>query len=391
MIMKKYAEKLMSILVITAMLLSVLPGAVIAAKEPSAENLPLVTAANINDEAVYILNSNFRAHPKTSSIFEGDVPNNLLWTEFSNRIDHVADYDKNSKTYKLDDKYYQLVIERPPHGPGNDHQATKIIPDNGIVGNINDNLADGDENTKHRYHGWVVGTDQLFEQDTDVEHQVGGYTVRLMRLKPTEEEINQGGEALMNCAERYEVNAKALKILNITYTLSDEDIQSGYRLKCPMENIAKEEITELAMEGDWITVVDPNIDASLVSEEPKKTVSYWKIVKDGQPGENVGNTIPAADKDGTDDNCITLQAVLEEPKSYTYEFQRDDDTDTAAFPTAPPASQEAPNPTAPPASYNELISAGGGSEKIEYEPTNTIKPLVLRLVNTGNQRSYIAA
>ena len=355
--------------------------------EPAAE---LATAAPTLDpkkEAIYIVGANFREHPSTSSIFDEEVPNKLLWVEFSNRIDHSADFDQKSRTYTLDGKYYQLVVKRPEHGPKDSpHPAATMIPDNGIEGGISDLVTT--DNTKHRYHGWQLGTDEMFDKDDTPEYQVGEYTVSLMRLYPGDNE--KEGEALMNCKNRALVNEKTLNIVQITYTLSENDKNNGYKLICANHPGEKQtEITELAMVGDWITIIDPSLDCS-EAQAKNVSISGWKIVKSDAENENAGATVPAGNKDGTDDNRITLEAVLKAPADYSYQYQRNaDDESTSAFPTAPPATSEAPNPTAPPASYNMLAGDGSTPKNIEYEADTTIEPLTLRLVNTGNQRSYI--
>ncbi len=350
-------------------------------------------------EAVYIINANFRQHPATSSIFKGQsVPPKLLWVEFSNRIDHVADFDEASRTYTLDGKYYQLVVSRPQHGPdGPDatpHPAATMIPDNGIEGGVKEEFTDNE--TEHRYHGWQLGTDAMFDKDDTNEYQVGKYTVSLMRLYPTDDEKNNK-EQLMHCANRDLVNEKSLDIVEVEYKLSTEDAAKGYKLICANEPEKKDQtsITELAMVGDWITIIDPSVDTSQVSDgtddDKKKVIGYWKIVKDGEAAESAGAKVPAGDADGDEnDNKITLEAVLTAPVDYSYEYQLDDDSNTAAFPTAPPEASEGPTPTPPAASYNQLLSASAEPKEVEYQPEATIEPLRLRVVNTGNQRSSIS-
>lgn len=365
--------------------------------EPVAE---AATAAPTRDpnEKFYLINANYREHPSTSSIFNDDVPNKLFWVEFSNKVDHKESYDKTSKTYNIDGNYYQLVIERPEHGPSADpsgatpHPAASMVPDNGVDGFISDMLTGN--NNEHRYHGWEVGSENLFHQDTTPEYQVGEYTAKLYRVTP--ENNSTPAPGLENCDKTF-VNSKTINIVQVTYTLSDEDKGKNYKLICANHPDEKtDSITELATVGDWITIIDPSLDYTEVQDlngQTRKIVG-WNIVKDGGQTTPIGNAVPSDNEtsalfDEKQDNKITLEAVINEPKSYSYEFQKNDDNGTAAFPTAPPATSEEPKPTAPPASYNQLISANGEAEKIEYEPAATVTPLVLRLKNTGNQRIYV--
>ncbi len=347
---------------------------------PSAEAAATTKIKADRKGDVRLTNTQFRAHPETSSVFnidEGDSANfkNLLWTEFSNKIDHKAAFDGDTRTYTLDNVCYQLEIARPAHGPAIDRHASKsIIPNNGIVGNVSAGLTDGD--SKHRYHGWNIGQgSDLFEQDTTHEYQTGKYIVNLWQLDPTEAERGTAAsgktaeDKILKCEDKMLVSSHAINITEVTYTLSYADKQADYKLQCPIEQAPADTITELALEGDWITVVDPSI---VCPEGTNKTISGWQIK---ETGEAVGNKIPAGDADGTDDNKITLEAVLSEPKSYDYGFQKDADGGAAIeFDTE--------------VSFNELVSDNGTPVTVEYGDR---RPLTLRLVNKGNQRSYIPA
>ncbi len=363
--------------------------------EPAAE---VATAAPTRDpnEKFYLINANFREHPSTSSLFDEEVPDKLLWVEFSNRVNHEESFDDTSKTYNIDGSYYRLVIERPPHGPeASQHPAATMVPGNGISGSVKDIFSTAGGNAdQHRYHGWSLGSD-LFHKDDTPEYQAGEYTAKLNKIIPTNGSIP--APDFNNCTETV-VNSKTINLVQVTYQLSEDAISKGYKLICANHpNDKQTQITELAKVGDWVTLIDPDLDYAEVQglNGQKMTVSGWKLV-DGS-GQNdsenmIGNAIPSDSStstlhDSNEDNKITLEAVINEPKSYSYEFQKNDDSGTAAFPTAPPATSEEPKPTAPPASYNELL----GAEKIEYEPAATVTPLVLRLANTGNQRIYVRA
>ena len=348
--------------------------------------MPTVTFGQTN-ENLSILNAKFRQHPKTTSIFQGeDVPTNLLWVEFSTRLDHTADFNEESKTYLYDGKYYQLEISRPAHGPDEGepgktpHPSKTIIPDNGIVGVVNTDLEDS--KGKHRYHGWQIGTGELFDQDTEPEYQVGDYTATLNQLKPASETPTP--EELGSCPKEKN-NDATVTVMQVTYRLSESDIGNGYQLKCPMEDSPSTTITELVMKDDWTTTIAPSIYNDDAREEPKKVITGWKIVGGDSVVTNdyVGDKIPADDKDGKNDNMMTFEAVLGEPKSFTYEFTKDADDSPSVLPTP------APDGTAPPASYNE-IAGGEQPKEFEYDPTATIEPLRLRLVNTGNRRLSVA-
>ena len=336
-----------------------------------------ITAGAADDDPIAIYDIMFRAHPSTSSIFQESVPNNMLWVMFRNRIDHDAAYDSGTKTYELDGKFYQLEISRPEHGPSSSqHSATMTIPDNGIVGYVSDQLVGGDN--KHRYHGWSIDT-ELFDQDESNEYKVGGYTATLKRL-------NVGSkDKIADCRDdQKEVvgESKSLTIVDVTYRLSETDKKAGYQLQCPNEKLPSESINELAMEGDWITMIDPELDISTATAPDKEntTISGWKIVGgDDQPKKFVGDKIPSDTVDGTKDNKITLEAVLSEKKNYNYVITKNTDGGEAVTPTF----ELGDNKTAT-IDFNDLTD-----DPVEYEPTATIKPLTLRLVNTGNQRSYI--
>ena len=75
------------------------------------------------------------------------------------------------------------------------------------------------------------------------------------------------------------------------------------------------------MSGDWITIIDPSVDTSQVSgseEDKKKVIGYWKIVKGEEASDSACAKVPAGNADDTNDNKITLEAVLTAPVDYSY-------------------------------------------------------------------------
>ena len=333
-----------------------------------------VTAA----DDLSIIAVRFRAHPQTYSIFDEKVPTNLLWVEFNNPIDHAATYDDASKTYELDGKYYQIEIERPAHGPSDrQHEKVSIVPGNAVSGLVKDDVL-VQNNQKHRYHGWQIGSHgDLFEKDETAEYQVGEYIAKLNLINTD----SRPGSLEEANAHKENIDSKSLTIVEITYQLSEKDKAKNYKLKCPNEVQASEKITELAMVGDWITLVDPSLDTESVADDGGKnmTILGWKVVKqDGSTLDTtVGDAIPEDNQDGKEDNKITLEAVLGEPKSYTYEFRENKEDGT-----------KVDNPDEA-ASYNKIL--GGDTEKkLEYKAEETLEPLELRLVNTGNQRICVS-
>ncbi len=336
-----------------------------------------VTAA----DNLKIIAVRFRAHPQTYSIFENEVPTNLLWVEFNNPIDHAATYDPTSRTYELDNKYYQIEISRPAHGPiDTQHEAVSIVPGNAVSGLVKDDVL-VNNNQKHRYHGWQIGSHgDLFTKDETADYQVGEYVAKLNEIRTdSRPESLEDAEA----KGKDQIDSKSLTIVEITYQLSEKDKAKNYKLKCPNEEQASEKITELAMVGDWITLVDPSLDTESVADDGGKnmTILNWKVVKeDGSTLDTtVGDAIPEDNQDGKADNKITLEAVLGEPKSYTYEFRENKDD----------GSKVNPDTLEETASYNKIL--GDGTEKkLEYKAEETLEPLELRLVNTGNQRICVS-
>ena len=366
--------KFLSLLMAVVMAVSVLPMSLIN------------TAAAGEPVRIYALK--FRAHPQTYSIFEETVPNNMLWAEFINETDHEATYHQEPRTYELDGKYYQIEISRPQHGPSESpHPAASIVPEEDVSGHVKDEYADGQ--ARHIYHGWEIGKEEdgkdgLFEADTEREYQVGDYTATLNLLTTEGAPENF---AATESLQKTKVNSKDLTIVDITYTLSDEDTSAGYKLKCPMHESPENSINELVAVGDLTAVVDPSLNSEAVEAEPKKVIVGWKVVKNKEQktlSDPIGNYIPDDGQDGfededTSDHKLTLQAILDEPKSYAYEITDNIDHGENLFPTTEPSTEPAP------VSFNNIAK----KEKIEYEPEGTIEPITLRLVNKGNQCSYI--
>ncbi len=351
--------------------------------------LPVNTLTAGAEEDVRLTSARFRSHPKTYSIFEKteNLPRNVLWTEFNTTIDHSSDYDATTRTYHIGDSYYQIEISRPEHGPTNDkHNAVKIVPDeNDLSGIVRDEI----DGQKHRYHGWQIGDPNdehvLFHKDDDIAHQVGEYTVNLYKLsqKPTTFEETEN-------MRQTPIDTEKVKIVHVTYTLSEKDIEDGYKLKCPMEEDAKEQIDELAAVGDMPAIIAPKADSTnVVTDEPKKVVSGWKVVTGSDTlSEPIGDYLrDDGEKDFADDkpedNEIKLQAILTEPKSYEYDITTDAAGEKSAF------TEIKPTTSAEPASFNKLAGTDGADKKIEYDPTGSEEPLTLYLVNKGNVREYI--
>ncbi len=375
------AKKFTAFIAALAMIISILPTS-------------LITAA-AEEDPVRLTSMRFRAHPRTYSIFENseNLPTDLLWAEFNTAIDHTASYDKNSRTYKLDDSYYQIEISRPTHGPSTaPHQPVTIVPNNDITGIVKDEV----DGQLHRYHGWHIGeavetdADSLFEADDKTEYKVGEYKATLQKLQTTERPTDFDTTKAMPKEQQGE--PKEIKIVHVTYTLSKQDIEDGYRLKCPMEQDAQEQIQELAMVGDMPAVIAPKADCTeaIKNEKPEKVVSGWQVVTgeaDGKPTLSgaIGDYLPEDGKegfsDGKKDNEIKLQAILKEPTSYAYEITKDDESQ--AFPTMEP------NDTTESASFNKLAGSTEEPKTVEYNPTESAEPLKLRIVNKGNTREYI--
>ncbi len=371
-------NKYLSLLVVLAMLASFLP-------------VNTLTAGA--EEDVRLTSARFRSHPKTYSIFEktDNLPRNMLWAEFNTTINHSSDYDKTTRTYHIGENYYQIEISRPEHGPTNDkHNAVKIVPEeNDLSGIVRDEI----DGQNHRYHGWQIGDpndkDVLFHSDTDTKHQVGEYTINLYKLSQKPETFEETENM-----RQTPIDTENVKLVHVTYTLSEKDIEDGYKLKCPMEQDAKEKIDELAMVGDMPAIIAPKADCTgAVSQGKKeKVVSGWRVVKKaGEPdnlSEPIGDYLPDENKDGfadedPNDHEITLQAILTEPKSYEYDITTDATGEKSAF------TEIKPTTSAEPASFNKLAGTDGADKKIEYDPTGSEEPLTLYLVNKGNVREYI--
>lgn len=377
------AKKFTALVAALAMIISILPTS-------------LITAAAA-EEPVRITSMRFRAHPQTYSIFEesDEIPTDLLWAEFNTEIDHEASYDKNSRTYKLDDSYYQIEISRPTHGPSEKpHQPVTIVPNNDITGIVKDEV----DGQLHRYHGWHIGeaveadADGLFEADDKTEYKVGEYKATLQKLQTTERPTDFDTTKTMMKEQQGE--PKEIKIVHVTYTLSEQDITDGYKLKCPMEQDAKTEIDELAMVGDMPAVIAPKADCTeaIKNEKPEKVVSGWRVVTKKEGPENLSEPIGdylrddgAEDfaDDKPDDNEIKLQAILKEPTSYAYDITKNEADAESAFPTIDPTG----SPEA--ASFNVLAGSTEAPQTVEYNPTESAEPLKLRIVNKGNTREYI--
>ncbi len=384
--------------------------------EITTKDTPLIVTASDGADKVRLINAKFKADTSNVSIFDNDVEKNLIWTEFSSRLDHAAAFNEINKTYDLDGSLYQIEIARPAHGPAEGPQGThapsSIYPGNDISGDISDeNVDDPDGNAKtHRYHGWQIGT--VFHRDEDHDYQIGDYTVRLWQLNPTAEELAAAPDAIssaepeaestadpntyMKCEDRMLVSSHSVRILEAKFRLSEQDKSDGYKLTVPNAEVGTTDdegktATILVMEGEYLVLSQPVLDSSRVGGE-KKVITGWSKVGSGDQADQGGadGTVPSDSFDGTNDNKITLEAVLGEPKIYAYEFRENKDEGKAAFPTAPPETSAEPNPTAAPASYNKLLSENGDEDvKVEYEPAATVTPLVLRLKNTGNQREHV--
>ncbi len=377
--------------------------------EITSKDSPLIVTASDGADKVRLINAKFKADTSNVSIFDDDVEKNLIWTEFSSRLDHAAAFNDLNKTYNLDGSLYQIEIARPAHGPAEaTHEPSSIYPGNGISDDIiKDHVDDPDGNAKtHRYHGWQIGTDALFHKDSDTDYQIGDYTVRLWQLNPTDEELSKAPDAVssaepestadpntyMKCEDRMLVSSHSIRILEATFRLSKQDKQAGYKLTVP-KGVGKADEGEgtakiLVMEGEYLVLSQPGLDSSAVHEDKKVITGWNKVDGTDTAKEGANGTVPSDNFDNKNDNKITLEAVLSEPKIYAYEFQNN--KGEAAFPTAPPATSAEPNPTAAPASYNKLLSDSGEEDvKVEYDPAATVTPLVLRLKNTGNQRVHV--
>ncbi len=374
-----------------------IPQVSLAEEIPSAE--PSGDPNAYLSEPLYIGSVNFRANPKTLSIFKGDgVPNELLWVTFSMELNHDEDFKEDINSYYVDEKYYQLEISRPAHGPSSQHEAKSVLPGNGLAGLIDPSIA-GQGGKTHRYHGWKLGDGDFFSEDNSNELKIGDYTATLYRYtgegKPSSKDWSSG-------SDKTTVNSKDLTIVDVTYKLSQTDSGKGYKLKSTDGSQNGESVNELAMVGDVLGAIDPELDATEVAADPAASaepqnviISGWKVVKDGNTvsEETVGDVVPEdknegtnASQDGTEDNKITLEAVLSEPKDYSYDVTEDKDNGESILPAEPSAE---PGATAAPVSYNKLLAGGGADKTLEYEPQATIEPLKLRLVNTGNQRIHV--
>lgn len=372
------AKKFTAFIAALAMIISILPMSLIN------------TAAE--EEPIRLTSARFRSHPTTYSIFEktDNLPRNMLWAEFNTVIDHSENYNEDTRTYHLEDGYYQIEISRPQHGPSEaPHPAASIVPKNDITGTVKDEILGG----THRYHGWEIGKsveeDGLFEADNEVKYQVGDYTVNLNKLT-TEQEPATFDETKSMPHET--VSTKDLKLIHVTYTLSQADKDEGYRLKCPMEQEAQEQIQELAQVGDMPAIIAPKADSTDVKGEGvKKVVTGWKVVKNEEGTElsgAIGNYLRDDGADGfaddkPEDNEIKLQAILKEPTSYEYDITKDADGAESAFPEIKPTT------SAEPASFNVLAGSTEAPKTIEYNPTEAADSLTLHLVNKGNVREYI--
>ena len=371
------AKKFTALIAALAMIISILPTSLIT--------------ASADEDPIRITSMRFRAHPQTYSIFDKstEIPTNLLWTEFNTTIDHSQDYNKTTRTYHIGDGYYQIEIFRPEHGPaGQTHPEASIVPENDISGIVKDEI---EENKTHRYHGWKIGEhedDTLFQRDDTIPYQVGEYTAKLQKLETTE--APESFDATKTLPKQA-VSEKSIKLVHVTYTLSEQDKSDGYKLKCPMEENPALEIKELAMVGDMPAVIAPKADSTnVVTEGTKKVISGWKVVKDKggtQLSGPIGDYIPEdgkpdfADEDSSD-NQITLQAIFSEPKSFAYDITTDEEGAESAFPSVPDS-------TPAPASFNKLVNGGEEDKKIEYDPTGAAEPLTLYIINKGNQREHI--
>ncbi len=371
------AKKFTALIAALAMIISILPTS-------------LITAGA--EEDVRLISARFRSHPQTYSIFEKTeaLPRNMLWAEFNTQIDHSSDYDKTTRTYHIGENYYQIEISRPEHGPkGQTHEAVKIVPDeNDLSGIVRDEI----DGNKHRYHGWQIGdpddVHNLFHKDDEVKYQVGEYTINLYKLTKKPETFEE-----TESMREVPIDTENVKLVHVTYTLSQDDIGAGYKLKCPMEEDAKEQIQELAMVGDMPAIIAPKADSTDVQAEgTKKVVSGWRVVTKKEGPDNlsapIGDYLPDENKEGfadedPNDHEITLQAILKEPTSYAYNITKNEADAESAFPTIDPTG------SADPVSFNELAGSTEAPLKVEYNPTEEAASLTLRLVNKGNVREYI--
>ena len=356
------------------------------------KDTPLViNAARKGD--IRLIAARFRSHPESFSIFDDSVKGkrNVLWTEFSNRVDHSDAFDATKRIYTIDGTTYQIEIARPAHGPVPSHAPAITVPGNGIVGQIKGDFTNNpdDENDVHCYHGWQIGVDgddELFHADAEPGYQVGTYIAKLWQLDPTEQETLAAASSVMKCEDKMLISEHAIDIVEVKYQLSAADIAKGYKLTCPMEANSQTSITELARVGDVVGAITPKIDNSSADDDPKKVVAGWKLVKTegGELSANtIGDYLPADTQDETRDGKITLEAVLSEPKSYDYQFTKDIADGESVMQIVPPG--ETPEPS----SFNRIADENGGEKTIEYDPSATMEPLTLRVVNTGNQREAI--